>query len=61
VAVSLVPASSLAAVATKSAGEILAQVAIVTGGSSGEDKSPARATTKMRANKVATVAGLTMS
>jgi hypothetical protein len=61
VAVSLVPASSLAAVATKSAGAILAQVAMVTGGSSGDDNRPARATTRMRAMTVATVASLRMS
>ena len=50
-----------AAVATKSAGAILAQEATVTGGTSGEESSPARATTKMTATTVATVASLRMS
>ena len=36
------PFSSLAAVARKSAGATLAQVATVTGGTSGEDSRPAR-------------------
>src|ERR1019366_8913513 len=42
VAVSLVPFSSVAAVARKSAGASFTQVATVTGGALGEDSSPAR-------------------
>ena len=60
-AVSLVPANSLAAVATKSAGAILAQEATVTGGTSGDESRPAKATTSNKATTVATVASLRMS
>ncbi len=60
-AVSLVPASSLDAVAMKSAGATFAHVAMVTGGTSGEDRRLARATTRMAATRLATVASLTMS
>jgi len=42
VAVSLVPFNSVAAVPRKSAGATLAQVAIVTGGTSGEESRAAR-------------------
>ena len=41
-AVSLVPFSSVAEVARKSAGASRAQVAMVTGGTLGEDSRPAR-------------------
>jgi hypothetical protein len=45
----------------KSAGAILDHVATVTGGSSGDESSAARATTRMRAIAAATVASLRMS
>ena len=61
IAVSLVPASSLAAVAMKSAGATFAQVATVTGGTSGDDNTAESATTRTRATREAMVASFTMS
>ena len=60
-AVSLVPFSSLAAVARKSAGATLAQVAIVIGGTSGEDRRAARPSVSASTTTAAMVPSLRMS
>ena len=55
------PLSSLAAVPRKSAGASLAQVAMVTGGTSGEDSRPARPTVSASTTTAAMVPSFRMS
>ena len=60
-AVRLVPSSSLAAVARKSAGATWTQLATVTGGTSGEDSRAARPTVRIRTTSEAMVPSFKMS